>query len=371
MLQNGLGTKRKVDALSPSEDSQAIVVSTKKLKNNEEKAITKAPDAKAENAIVPKEKRTSNLHAPIMLLTGHQAEVYSVKFSPDGQSLASASFDKQVFLWRVYGTCENFLVLKGHKNAVLEVAWSADGRELFTASADRTAGMWDLETGKRRRNITGHSDIVNAVSPARKASTEKTLLATASDDGTARVWDLRVSGNKAQITLPHSTNKQTNSGEGASGETCPVTSVAFHDNEEILFTGALDAQIRSWDLRKTQVTLSLVGHTDTITCVRLDPFGSYLLSNSMDHTLRIWDIRPYATQRNIKVFQGHQHNFEQTLLKCSWSPDGSMVSCGSSDRMVYIWDTTSRQILYKLPGHLGAVNEVVFHPKEPIIGTLV
>lgn len=35
-------------------------------------------------------------------------------------------------------------------------------------------------------------------------------------------------------------------------------------------------------------------------------------------------------------------------------------------RFVYIWDTTSRRILYKLPGHAGSVNEVVFHPEEPI-----
>lgn len=35
-------------------------------------------------------------------------------------------------------------------------------------------------------------------------------------------------------------------------------------------------------------------------------------------------------------------------------------------RFVYVWDTTSRRILYKLPGHAGSVNEVAFHPEEPI-----
>jgi len=54
------------------------------------------------------------------------------------------------------------------------------------------------------------------------------------------------------------------------------------------------------------------------------------------------------------------------LLRCNWSPDGSKVSAGSGDRFVYIWDTTSRRILYKLPGHAGSVNEVDFHPNEPI-----
>jgi len=56
----------------------------------------------------------------------------------------------------------------------------------------------------------------------------------------------------------------------------------------------------------------------------------------------------------------------QNLLRVAWSADGGHVSAGSGDRFVYIWDTTSRRILYKLPGHAGSVNEVDFHPFEPI-----
>jgi hypothetical protein len=52
-MQNGVGTKRKADSLSTSEDAQAIVVAQKKLKNNEEKAISRTIDSKAENAIIP------------------------------------------------------------------------------------------------------------------------------------------------------------------------------------------------------------------------------------------------------------------------------------------------------------------------------
>ena len=35
-------------------------------------------------------------------------------------------------------------------------------------------------------------------------------------------------------------------------------------------------------------------------------------------------------------------------------------------RFVYVWDTVTRKILYKLPGHTGSVNDVDFHPSEPI-----
>ena len=71
----------------------------------------------------------------------------------------------------------------------------------------------------------------------------------------------------------------------------------------------------------------------------------------------------------ILLREGHQHNFEKNLLKCSWSSDGSKVTAGSSDQMVYIWDKTSRRIWYKLPGHNASVNGCVFHPSEPIVGS--
>ena len=102
----------------------------------------------------------------------------------------------------------------------------------------------------------------------------------------------------------------------------------------------------------------------------MSPDGTHLLSNSMDCSLRVWDMRPYAPgSRCVAMLTGHQHNFEKNLLKCAWSPDGSRVSCGSADRQVYIWDVASRRVLYRLPGHEGCVNEAVFHPKEPIIGS--
>ena len=43
-----------------------------------------------------------------------------------------------------------------------------------------------------------------------------------------------------------------------------------------------------------------------------------------------------------------------------------------SIRFVYVWDVNSRSLQYKLPGHMGSVNEVQFYPdsKEPISESL-
>ncbi|CAN0548341.1 unnamed protein product, partial [Ectocarpus sp. 12 AP-2014] len=100
------------------------------------------------------------------------------------------------------------------------------------------------------------------------------------------------------------------------------------------------------------------------------PDGNHLLSNSMDNSVIMWDVRPFVNQNRLeKTFHGIKHGGEKNLLKCAWSPDGEMVSAGSSDQAVHIWDEPSTQELYFLPGHTGSVNEMTFHPTESIIGS--
>lgn len=53
-----------------------------------------------------------------MKLEGHQAAVHSMKFAPNGVYLATAGFDKLIYIWEVFGECPHVLTLTGHKNSV-------------------------------------------------------------------------------------------------------------------------------------------------------------------------------------------------------------------------------------------------------------
>jgi len=81
-------------------------------------------------------RRTSSLESPIMLLTGHHAAIYTMKFNRTGTVIASGSHEREIFLWNVHGDCKNFMVLKGHKNAVLDLHWTTDGCQIISASPD-------------------------------------------------------------------------------------------------------------------------------------------------------------------------------------------------------------------------------------------
>eukprot|EP00877_Chromochloris_zofingiensis_P009724 jgi/Chrzof1/5004/Cz15g08070.t1 len=278
-------------------------------------------------------KRTSNLQAPIMQLIGHAGEVYSMRFSPDGDCIASGSYDRTILLWRTYGECENYVLLRGHKSAVLEVHWFTSGEHILSCSADKTVRCWDAQAGVQIKRLTEHTSFVNSCCPMRRGPP---LFVSGSDDGNAKVWDMR--SKRSVQTLP---NKY------------PVTAVAFADAGDQVYAGGLDNNIHVWELRKTAVSMTLKGHNDTVTGLRVSPDGTHLLSNAMDNILRMWDMRPYAPQnRCVKVFTGHQHSFEKNLLRCDWSSDGAMVTAGSADRMVYIWETGRQWAVHGIPVYL-------------------
>ena len=242
------------------------------------------------------------------------------------------------------------MVINGHKSAVLEVQWTADGTQLLSCSADKTVRAWDAETGQQTKKMGEHSGVVNSVCPARRGPP---LLVSGADDGAVKLWDLRVKRCVQSY---------------ASEQRYPVTAVAFAHAADAVYAGGVDNELRAWDLRTGEVALTLSGHTDTLTGVAVSADGTHVLSNAMDNTLRVWDVRPYAPeQRCVKTLSGHAHNFEKGLLRCAWSPDGKKVTAGSADRNVYIWELESGNLLYKLPGHKGSVNECVFHPSEPIV----
>jgi len=277
------------------------------------------------------------------------AHVFSTKFSPDGELLASCSFDKGIFLWNVYGNCENIASMKGHAGPVLDLCWGRDGETVFTASSDKTGAVFDVETGTRIKRFRGHAAVVNSIVGARRGDP---LVATGSDDCTAMLWDLRMKNHTHSLPGEYQ-----------------ITSVALSDDSTQIFTGGIEEDVKCFDIRTGRLMYSLLGHRDSVTGMELSPDGNFLLTNGMDNTLHMWDVRQFVIGNNrlISAFTGHQHDFQQNLLKCGWSPDGTKVTAGSADRFVYIWDVRSKRILYKLPGHSGVVSEVDFHPKEPII----
>ena len=123
-------------------------------------------------------------------LEGHRDGVTSVAFNPNGNTLASGSWDETVRLWDA-ATGENIRTLEGHTHGVNSVAFSADGNTLASAGGeyDGTVRLWDAATGAHKQTLEGNNSNRN------REHVYSVLMATrlpaCPAGGQIRLWDTR------------------------------------------------------------------------------------------------------------------------------------------------------------------------------------
>ncbi|KAF6168383.1 hypothetical protein GIB67_018223 [Kingdonia uniflora] len=146
---------------SSPEEMKAVALSRyKKMRGNAPERLVSGSDDFT--MILWEPAATEKKSVKIAQLTGHQQLVNHVYFSPDGQWIASASFDKSIKLWN--GITGKFVsVFRGHVGPVYQISWSADSRLLLSGSKDSTLKVWDIRKNKLKEDLPGHADEVFAV----------------------------------------------------------------------------------------------------------------------------------------------------------------------------------------------------------------
>ncbi|MEA3209628.1 MAG: hypothetical protein QOE70_2685 [Chthoniobacter sp.] len=114
---------------------------------------------------------------------GHADALYALALSPDGQQLATGSYDQKIKLWSVADGAE-LKLLKGHTGAVFGLSFRPDGKVLASASADRTVKLWEVATGKRLDTFSQPLKEQTAVAFAPDGKT----VAAGGADNRVRIW---------------------------------------------------------------------------------------------------------------------------------------------------------------------------------------
>lgn len=250
-------------------------------------------------------------------LEGHERDVRALAFSPDGQTLASAGNDPEIFLWDLADPQAEPEKLAGHENQIRDVAFSPDGTLLASAAADETARLWDLQNPdgpQELRILDGHSATVYGVA----FRPDGKQLATASFDQTLILWDLQNPVFAREVAR-------------LDGHTNWVNAVAYSPDGLTLASASSDRTVRLWDVAARRTVSILRGHDHTVWDVAFSPDGNVLVTGGHDDTVRLWN-----PASDFDLLDEH----ESWVNRIDYSPDGQQLASASDDATVRLWDMT-------------------------------
>ena len=201
---------------------------------------------------------------PDAVLEGHTAPIAALALSPDGATLASASWDYTVRLWPLAGGVPR--VLEGHTQNVNGLAFAPGGRTLVSVSYDQSVRIWPL-SGPPVPTVVAMPSPLNAVAVG---------------------GDGEIAAGGADGKLYFLTGDGTRAGEIAAGPR-PVISIAISPDGGLVAAAGIGGSVAVIDRRTRDLARTLVGPGFPVWSVGFLPDSRTLLTGGADNIIRRWN----------------------------------------------------------------------------------
>jgi WD40 repeat protein/serine/threonine protein kinase len=325
---------------------------------------------------------------PKAIVSHGKEQVTAAAISPDGRTAASGCY-RQALLWDVENgqlRCPPFR----HEGFVWSIRFSPDGRLLVTASGDQQKGggevkLWDAETGAERGALPKFAGEVREVHFTKDS---RRLLTIAGNE--AQVWDVTT---RLPLTKPlaheHMVIAGAFSPDGKWAVTCGVKDrevrlwetatgtmkkawkhprgdgakvAAFSQDGRSFVTGHIDGKVHIRRVDSSESNEITCVHQQGVRAVEFSPDGSRVLTASDDWSARIWDASTGQALTPPMMHQGY-------LQAAAFSGDGRYLITASDDNTARVWETaTGRAVCLPLQ-HQGSVQAIALSQDGSIILT--
>ncbi|GAV05923.1 hypothetical protein RvY_15979 [Ramazzottius varieornatus] len=269
--------------------------------------------------------------------------------------------------------CERF---EGHFGSVKCSDFQPDNSNVFVSGArDGHIMLWDV-----RSNAKGgsHAPVGYIVNAHRLPLVERVRMTKAAKESRARSYKHAPTNSQPYRSIDMDKFCTKYGCKPKKNEHQEILAVVFRDQYTFLSTGTADCTIKMWDLRKITEkadalhTISLAkshakqpGETlQPFTSLCLDVTKTHLFASNFDKTIYRFDVGPRVSSK--PTAQYHGANVSSFYVKCSLSPDGETLACGSNDDTAYLFSVRKPyQAPVKLVGHEKEVMSITFNQYDP------
>ncbi|GLG92368.1 Protein will die slowly [Gryllus bimaculatus] len=211
----------------------------------------------------------------VRTLTGHKGSIRCIDFHPYGDFLTSGSLDTAVKVDVEYLKGSN--VDFSHKMAVNSVKFSPDGQWIASGGEEGLIKLWDLRAGRLLKEFSEHTGAVTTV----KFHPNEFLLASASADRSVNFWDLE------NFSLVSTSEKDVGT----------IRCITYSPDGECLFSGSQDLlKVHGWEPARTFDTLPMSwGKVQDVACAHKQLIGaSCHITNVALHVVDLSKVQPFG-----------------------------------------------------------------------------